>query len=73
MIPFFHWGVEYTLVPTAFQREIARLAIDAGATLVVGSHPTGSRGSNGIVVAQSFTRSAILFSTKSGHPRRSKV
>ena len=39
VIPFFHWGVEYTLVPTPFQREIARLAIDAGATLVVGSHP----------------------------------
>jgi poly-gamma-glutamate capsule biosynthesis protein CapA/YwtB (metallophosphatase superfamily) len=39
VIPFYHWGVEYTLVPTAQQREIARRAIDAGATLVVGSHP----------------------------------
>ena len=39
VIPFFHWGVEYTLVPTAHQREIARRAIDAGATVVVGSHP----------------------------------
>lgn len=39
VIPFFHWGVEYTLVPTEEQRAIARLAIDSGATLVVGSHP----------------------------------
>ncbi len=39
VIPFFHWGAEYTLVPTAHQRAIARRAIDAGATLVVGSHP----------------------------------
>ncbi len=39
VIPYFHWGVEYTLVPTTFQRQIARLAIDSGATLVVGSHP----------------------------------
>ncbi len=39
VIPFFHWGVEYTLVPTEEQRAIARIAIDSGATLVVGSHP----------------------------------
>ncbi len=39
VIPFFHWGIEYTLVPTEEQRRIARAAIDAGATLVLGSHP----------------------------------
>jgi len=39
VIPFIHWGVEYTLVPTAQQRAIARQAIDAGASMVVGSHP----------------------------------
>lgn len=39
VIPFFHWGIEYTMVPTDEQRRIARAAIDAGATLVLGSHP----------------------------------
>ncbi len=39
VIPFFHWGIEYTLLPTDEQRQIARAAIDAGATLVLGSHP----------------------------------
>lgn len=39
VIPFFHWGIEYTLVPTDEQRRLARRAIDAGATLVIGSHP----------------------------------
>lgn len=33
------WGVEYTSVPTERQREFARNAIEAGATLVVGNHP----------------------------------
>ena len=39
VIPFIHWGVEYTLVPTHQQRAIARQAIDAGASMVIGSHP----------------------------------
>ncbi len=39
VIPFIHWGVEYTLTPTGEQRSLARRAIDAGATMVVGSHP----------------------------------
>jgi poly-gamma-glutamate synthesis protein (capsule biosynthesis protein) len=39
VIPYIHWGVEYTLEPTTEQRTIARRAIDAGADLVVGSHP----------------------------------
>jgi poly-gamma-glutamate capsule biosynthesis protein CapA/YwtB (metallophosphatase superfamily) len=34
-----HWGVEYTVEPTQRQRDLARAAIDAGATLVVGNHP----------------------------------
>jgi len=39
VIPYFHWGVEYTSVPNQFQRHMARVAIDAGADLVLGSHP----------------------------------
>ncbi len=34
-----HWGVEYETSPSPRQREIARIAADAGATLIVGNHP----------------------------------
>ncbi len=33
------WGVEYTADPVAFQREVAAIAVAAGASLVVGHHP----------------------------------
>src|SRR6266487_4775180 len=39
VIPFFHWGVEYTKDPTTTQQRAAHLAIDAGADMVLGSHP----------------------------------
>ncbi|MBO0792580.1 MAG: CapA family protein, partial [Ktedonobacteraceae bacterium] len=39
VIPFFHWGVEYTKDPTTRQQQVAHRAIDAGADLVLGSHP----------------------------------
>lgn len=39
VIPYFHWGIEYTYVPSAAQHRAARAAIAAGATLVVGTHP----------------------------------
>jgi poly-gamma-glutamate synthesis protein (capsule biosynthesis protein) len=39
VVPFFHWGLEYTPGPTPEQRHLARLAVDAGATLVLGAHP----------------------------------
>lgn len=35
----FHWGEEYTDKPTRKQQELARLAIDSGADLVIGHHP----------------------------------
>ena len=34
-----HWGVEYALNPTRDQVELAHQMIDAGADMVVGSHP----------------------------------
>jgi poly-gamma-glutamate synthesis protein (capsule biosynthesis protein) len=34
-----HWGTEYTPVPTERQRALAREAVGAGATLVIGNHP----------------------------------
>jgi poly-gamma-glutamate synthesis protein (capsule biosynthesis protein) len=39
VIPFFHWGVEYTKDPTNIQQRAAHLAIDSGADMVLGSHP----------------------------------
>ena len=39
VIPFFHWGTEYTYDPTEEQRSFARIAIDTGAAVVMGSHP----------------------------------
>lgn len=39
VIVFPHWGVEYTFGPTKLQQQLGRLAIDAGADLVIGNHP----------------------------------
>jgi poly-gamma-glutamate synthesis protein (capsule biosynthesis protein) len=39
VIALFHWGDEHSISPTARQRELAYLAADAGADLVVGHHP----------------------------------
>jgi poly-gamma-glutamate capsule biosynthesis protein CapA/YwtB (metallophosphatase superfamily) len=39
IVPFFHWSAEYVAVPSAEMRELAHLAIDNGAALVIGSHP----------------------------------
>ena len=36
---YFHWGVEYVGNPTQKQKDLAHLAIDSGADLVLGSHP----------------------------------
>lgn len=35
----FHWGVEKEYTPNATQKELAHLAIDEGADLVIGHHP----------------------------------
>jgi gamma-polyglutamate biosynthesis protein CapA len=39
VIVSFHWGKEFEYFPTKHQRELAYAAVDAGADLVVGSHP----------------------------------
>ncbi len=39
LIVFTHWGIEYQLAETGHQQAMARLAVDAGADLVVGAHP----------------------------------
>ena len=44
VIVFPHWGVEYRAKPTDGQRNLAHLAIDAGADLVIGNHPHWAEG-----------------------------
>lgn len=39
VIVFFHWGSEYTSDPNYRQRQLAHLAVDSGADLVLGNHP----------------------------------
>jgi poly-gamma-glutamate capsule biosynthesis protein CapA/YwtB (metallophosphatase superfamily) len=39
VIVFLHWGKEYSLFPTEDQSTFSRSLIDAGADVVVGSHP----------------------------------
>jgi poly-gamma-glutamate synthesis protein (capsule biosynthesis protein) len=39
LIVFTHWGIEYTTTETSHQQDMAHLAIDSGADLVVGCHP----------------------------------
>ena len=39
LIVSFHFGEEYEQAPNARQRELGRLAIDAGARVVIGHHP----------------------------------
>jgi poly-gamma-glutamate synthesis protein (capsule biosynthesis protein) len=38
VIVFPHWGVEYDATPFANQQRLARIAIDAGADMVIGNH-----------------------------------
>jgi poly-gamma-glutamate synthesis protein (capsule biosynthesis protein) len=44
VIPFMHWGWEKETQPTERQKTLARLMIDEGAALVVGSHPHVTQG-----------------------------
>jgi poly-gamma-glutamate capsule biosynthesis protein CapA/YwtB (metallophosphatase superfamily) len=39
VVATFHWGIEKALYETADQAELARIAADAGAQLVIGAHP----------------------------------
>jgi poly-gamma-glutamate capsule biosynthesis protein CapA/YwtB (metallophosphatase superfamily) len=39
IVVFTHWGIEYQPIETGHQQAMARLAVDAGADVVVGAHP----------------------------------
>lgn len=47
IIVYCHWGVEYSAVPTYAMKSLAHQFIDAGADLVVGSHPHVIEGPEG--------------------------
>lgn len=39
VVAYFHWGIELARTPSARQRHLASVALDAGATVVLGTHP----------------------------------
>lgn len=39
VIVSFHWGAEYTAYPNQRQKDLAHIAIDNGANLIIGNHP----------------------------------
>jgi poly-gamma-glutamate capsule biosynthesis protein CapA/YwtB (metallophosphatase superfamily) len=39
VVVYFHWGIELDRSPTARQRLLARIALHAGASVVLGAHP----------------------------------
>ena len=44
VIPWFHWGSEYTHVANDEQRRMAQACVDAGADVVIGTHPHWTQG-----------------------------
>ncbi len=56
VIPFMHWGWEDEGKPSPRQREFSRRMIDAGAAMVVGSHPHVTQG------AESYKGRPIVYS-----------
>ena len=39
LVVYIHWGIERNDMPEEYQRQIGKQCIDAGADLVIGSHP----------------------------------
>lgn len=39
VLVYYHWGTEYTHLANEEQRKVAHRALDAGATMIIGSHP----------------------------------
>ena len=73
-----HWGNEYAHQPSAQERRLAREAVEAGATAVIGAHPhvlqpwekvTVSDGREGVI----FYSLGNFISGQVGTPRRSSV
>lgn len=61
VVASFHWGAEYRDRPTRFQRRMARLAVEAGADLVLGHHPHVLQGLEWLTVTSTGrTRQALI-------------
>ena len=56
VIPYFHWGTEYTYDPNDEQRYFAQVAIDSGAALVMGTHP------HWVQAVETYAGKAIIYS-----------
>ncbi len=57
VVASFHWGIELATAPNGTQKELAHLAVDAGADVVVGHHPHVVQGFefyNGRLIAYSL-------------------
>ena len=39
IITFMHWGTEYSRKPDSYQEKVATWCVDAGADIILGSHP----------------------------------
>lgn len=67
-----HWGTEYTVQPSSWQRELAEGMVEAGADLIVGGHPHVVQGieiMDGVPVVYSlgnFVFDQILPETRDG-------
>lgn len=56
VIPYFHWGWEYTREPSPRQQQLAHLAVEAGADVVMGSHP------HWVQTMERYQGAAVLYS-----------
>jgi len=57
VVVYVHWGIERAAIPQEYQRQLAQQYIDAGADLVVGSHPHVPQGIeyyNGVPIVYSL-------------------
>jgi len=52
----FHWGIEYSSAPTRYQKKVAHLAIDSGASVIIGHHPHVFQG------VEIYNKGIILYS-----------
>lgn len=61
LVVYVHWGIERSERPEDYQRSLGKQYIDAGADVVIGSHPHVLQGWNIIRESRSYTVWAISF------------
>lgn len=62
VVVMMHWGTEYAVMPDKGQRELAQLAADAGADLVVGAHPHVAQGMEALSSASGGHSTLVAYS-----------